>query len=132
MAANRVLLVDDHADLLEVLADAFRRAGFETALAENGEEAVALFRIASFDAVMTDIIMPRREGFETIRDIRALSDRAVIVAMSGGSRMGQDMLKDVALALGADGFFNKPFLPSEAIGLIKGLLAERAGQRLAG
>lgn len=126
MAKTRILIVDDEPALAQMLAAALERAGFEPAAAKDGAEGLAAFRDGAFDVVITDIIMPDREGFETIRDIRALSRQAVIIGASGCGRLDPGAFRDIAVGLGADAFMAKPFRPSELVALIRAKLEERA------
>lgn len=125
MAKKRVLLVDDQPDLAIVLAAAFERAGFAAMTASDGSLALEEFNSRPSDVVVTDIIMPNREGFETVRDLRRLSPSVVIIAMSGGGRIGPTALRDIAIGLGADAFIAKPFRPSEIVALTQQKLTER-------
>ena len=122
-AVKKVLLVDDDADLLEGLCRRLqaRDPGWHVATAMNGDEALALVRREHFDVVVTDILMPEKEGLETIQELRRDYPQVMIVAMSGGSeRIGIDVLR-VARTFGADGVLEKPFSCAELVELVDDL-----------
>lgn len=126
MNKPRILIIDDEPDLARLLASAFAQSGFDAVAAENGAEGLDRFGEQRFDAVITDIIMPEREGFETIRDIRAISPAVVILAISGCGRLDPVQFRDIAIKLGADDFMSKPFRPSALIAAVRAKLDERA------
>ena len=124
--SGEVLLVDDDIELLRQLAIAFLRAGYEVQCAVDGEKALAQFDAAAPDAVVIDLIMPVREGIETIIAMRARRPDAKILAISGGLRRSPETFLSMALRLGADAVLPKPFLPSEAVAAVRRLLAAEA------
>ena len=124
--SGEVLLVDDDIELLRQLAIAFLRAGHEVQCAVDGEKALAQFDAAAPDAVVIDLIMPVREGIETIIAMRARRPDAKILAISGGLRRSPETFLSMALRLGADAVLPKPFLPSEAVAAVRRLLAAEA------
>jgi DNA-binding response OmpR family regulator len=121
-----VLIVDDDVELLRQLAFAFVRAGHEVRCAVDGEKALAKFDAAPPDAVVIDLIMPVREGIETIMAMRARRPEAKILAISGGLRRSPETFLNMALRLGADAMLAKPFLPSEAVAAVRRLVGARA------
>ena len=125
MTKPRVLVIDDEPALARVLEGVFRYAGFDTALAGDGNRGLAAFDAARFDVVVSDIIMPEREGFDTIRQIRQRSPDVVIVALSGCGRRDPSVFRAIALEVGADAFLPKPFVNDELVALVKAKLAAR-------
>lgn len=116
----RVLLIDDDDLFREVTRLMIESGGHEVVEAEDGRDGLALFQKQAFDAVVTDLIMPQDEGIGTIRNIRALSKKVRIVAMSGNARMpGVDFLK-MAARLGAAHTLSKPFEKEELLACIEG------------
>ena len=77
---KRILIIDDETNILLMLKKMLERAGYEIDLASNGEEGLRLFSNASFDLVITDIIMPEKEGLETIREMRKMQPEMKIIA----------------------------------------------------
>ena len=123
----RILLIDDDDLLREILAKALTEAGHFVMQAREGREGVELFRAAPADLVLTDIMMPEREGLETIIALRRELPRLPIIAMSGGNVNSPLFLK-LATGLGAQRRLAKPFTPALLLRTIEQVLAEtRAG-----
>lgn len=106
---TRVLLADDNADLLSLMADAFRQQGYTVSLAPNGGIAARLIQSQRFDLIVTDILMPERDGIETIIQLGQSGDPPRIIAISGGGRDGGVEFLQCAKLLGADETLLKPF-----------------------
>lgn len=122
----RVLLVDDDPALLRGLGIAFSRAGSQVVTACDGNEALQRMAERLPDLLVTDILMPNREGLETIMAARAEAPALKIIAISGGGRIDSGEFLSLALALGADAILRKPFRPSRMLSLAEGVLAQRA------
>lgn len=105
----RILLVDDDVGVLQSLAVVLENRGFEVSTADNGQKALRAFVAHPPDIVLTDIIMPEKEGIETIIEMRKLRPDARIVAMSSGGRVNTPDLLRMAKMLGADFVLAKPF-----------------------
>lgn len=105
----RVLIIDDDKDLRRTLRRLLERAGHRTEEAANGGQGLALFRDGAFDLVVTDLIMPEKEGIETIMELREESPDVRILAVSGGLSMDKEGVLEDAEALGADASLAKPF-----------------------
>jgi CheY-like chemotaxis protein len=108
---KQILLVDDDAELLEGLLRHFRphRQEWQVATAGNGNEALRLARERSFDLLVTDMLMPEKDGIETVVAFRREYPSTKIIAMSGGGRqVGKEPLEYVRL-LGAHATLEKPF-----------------------
>lgn len=99
------------------------RNDYEVVEAANGEEASAIFRARPPDLVITDIFMPKMEGFETIRAMRKVVPDMKIIAISGGSPNGAQDILALASKHGADGTFAKPIERQEFLSSISRLLA---------
>lgn len=121
----QVLVVDDDPSLLRGLSIAFSRAGCRVVVARDGEEALKQMAVSIPDLLVTDIIMPRREGLETIMAARARAPGLGIIAISGGGRIDSGEFLSVAQALGADAALRKPFRPSQLLKIAEDLLEER-------
>jgi DNA-binding response OmpR family regulator len=116
----RVLVIDDEAGLRQTIRRMLEIAGHEVTEAENGRVGVEAYRLRPTDVVVTDIIMPQKEGIETIREIRALDPNVRIVAISGGGRrQNMDFLR-IAGKLGATITLAKPFRKDELIACVEG------------
>lgn len=105
-----VLLIDDDRELLSVLSALLESLGYETRTASNGVEGLARFAEEPTRIVVTDLVMPDKEGLETIRELRAISPDVRILAISGGGLTldARDVLA-IARELGADDVLAKPF-----------------------
>lgn len=118
-----VLLVDDDVELLRQLAAVFSAGGFDVLTASDGQAAMVTLDSASADLVITDIIMPVREGVETIMALKAKAPARPVIAISGGYRVGPSEFLSLARHLGADAAMAKPFRPSELLATANRLLA---------
>ncbi len=116
----RILLIDDDAMLRQTIRKMLESAGHEVVEAENGKAGLENFRKQPIDAVVTDIIMPQKEGIETIRDIRALDAKVRIVAISGGGRTHQMDFLNIAAKLGASTTLSKPFRKEALLACVEG------------
>jgi len=117
-----ILLIDDDDDIRDVLTFALKAAGFSVRQAANGNIGLAEHRKKPADLIITDLLMPEREGIETIRELRK-SDRDVpVIVITGGGPMPPDALIDLAGTLGATTGFAKPFSVKELIEAVRGLL----------
>jgi DNA-binding response OmpR family regulator len=106
---RKVLIVEDEPELLAMMADAFRKAKLEVYTAGNGEVALELFHTVHPDLVITDIVMPAKEGVALIIEIKkSLFDAPVIAISGGGTRACKDYLR-WAKELGAALVLQKPF-----------------------
>ncbi len=120
----RILLIDDDENVRTVLALTLKSKGYEVVQAENGRVGVRKFRESPTDLVITDLIMPEKEGLETIQDIRREFPGTRIIAMSGGSpNMRFDFLQ-IAQAMGALRTLQKPFTMEEFISNVREVLGE--------
>ncbi|MFY9926104.1 MAG: response regulator [Opitutaceae bacterium] len=106
---KRILLVDDDDLFRRMLALILTKLGYEVREARNGKEAIKLFDDSAPDVVLTDLIMPEKEGLETIAELRQSHPQVKIIAMSGGGRVSAFDHLRVAKAMGADQILAKPF-----------------------
>jgi YesN/AraC family two-component response regulator len=121
---KRILIIDDDFLVRDMLERLVRKACYDVETAENGVHAMRLHRENPVDLVITDIIMPEKEGLETITELRSLFPSVKIIAISGGGRIGPANYLKMAKMLGADRTFSKPFNPSELIAAVDELLAQ--------
>jgi DNA-binding response OmpR family regulator len=126
----RLLVIDDDKVFAKLIAVFLQQRGHDVSFALDGHEGIECFKTREFDGVVCDIVMPDREGIETIREIRGLNERVAIVAISGGLspvQAGNVDVLDLAELLGADLSLKKPFPLSElAVGIDRALAARRA------
>lgn len=116
--ASVILVVDDDPAIRESLAKELRAAGYTISSASDGRDGIATFETGAPDLVLTDLAMPRSDGFELISAIRAISRVPIIVL----SVRGSDRDKIRALDLGADDFVMKPFSVLELMARIRAQL----------
>lgn len=105
----RILIIDDEPQMRRLLREGFERAGYTVDEAFDGLHALARFAENRPDLVVTDIIMPQREGLETIQALRRKSPSLPIVAISGGGMSNPGNYLSIAASLGANRVFSKPF-----------------------
>jgi DNA-binding response OmpR family regulator len=108
-----ILLVDDDDAFRTMLCAVLKRAGHSVVEIPNGTSAWAKFQAQPADLVIMDLIMPEKEGLETIRQFRRNGARVKILAMSGGGRVDASNLLAVAQQFGADAVLAKPFSMDE-------------------
>jgi DNA-binding response OmpR family regulator len=119
----RILLIED--DL--VAASFFRinasQCGHEVIHATNGASGLEFYQTNEFELVATDVLMPEKDGLETIEEILNLNDRQTILALSGGGSISDgSFYLDAALKIGARKILQKPYEPEELIDAFRELL----------
>lgn len=118
---KRALVIDDEALSRKCLRDMLELDGFEVREAENGIDGLKHYEHEDFDVVITDIIMPGKEGIETIRGILALDPEANIIAITGGGRVPAEDFLSMALKFGAKHVLSKPISIRDARHVIQEL-----------
>ena len=118
-----ILVVDDDPEIRDSMARELRANGYTVVLAGDGIEGVRTFESHAPDLVMTDLSMPRSDGFELISALRAASRTPIVVL----SVRGNDADKIRALDLGADDFVTKPFSVAELRARVRAQLRRSAG-----
>ncbi len=93
----------------EMLIRFLGRAGYEVVGASHGNAALTIHKATPVDLIITDIIMPEKNGLETITDFRHLFPAVKVIAISGGGEIGADNYLQVAKTLGAQKILRKPF-----------------------
>lgn len=119
-----ILLVDDDPQMLRLLTDIIKLDGHEALMAEDGELALAYFEHQAPDLVITDILMPNKEGLEFISEVREMHPDLKIIAYSGGGSSDPESYLEFASGMGADRVFSKPMPLASLREEIKALLAE--------
>jgi CheY-like chemotaxis protein len=117
----RILLIDDEPQLRTTLILALKRAGHQVHSAGDGEEGIAFLASRTVDIVITDIMMPRKEGIETIIELRKLYPDIKIVAISGGGRTGNVGFLEMAKKFGAAHTLAKPFTMKALVDCVRDL-----------
>ncbi len=118
----RILIIEDDNEVREFLDSLLDRAGYQTVTAVNGKEGVELFRTSAVDLVITDIIMPEKDGIETIMDMKRANAQLKVIAISGGGRAEPENYLHSARLLGADRTIKKPFTNEDILEAVRTLL----------
>lgn len=118
----RVLIIEDDNEVREFLESLLDRAGYATITAVNGKEGVAIFNTSPVDLVITDIIMPEKDGIETIMDMKRANPALKVIAISGGGRAEPENYLHSAMLLGADRTIKKPFTNEDILEAVRTLL----------
>lgn len=119
-----ILVIDDDDIFRSVLVSALRQANHSVREANNGNEGLRLFREAPAELVLTDIVMPDKEGLDVIRDLRREFPAARIIAMSGGLAHDPRLYLRMAERFGATAVLAKPFRLSDLYQTVEGALAK--------
>lgn len=122
MEAIRVLLVEDEPVLAAIVKESLEKRGFSISIAGNGVEGWAMFRADKPDVCVIDIMMPRKDGFSLVTDIRLVDEQTPVIFLTARTQ-AEDVLK--GLELGADDYLKKPFLMEELILRLRALVRRR-------
>jgi DNA-binding response OmpR family regulator len=109
----KILLVDDDARMRRALGDILTAAGHEVVEAINGDEGLRLFQERAPDVVITEVVMPRKDGIEIIAALREWAFDGPIIAISGGNPTRRAVYLRLARITGADESLAEPFSASE-------------------
>jgi len=120
----RILIIDDEDELRSMLRRMLEQAGHEVTEAVNGAEGIKLYERDRPDLIITDIIMPEKEGVETIIALRQADPNLPIIAISGGGRLEATDFLTMAKKLGARHTLSKPFRRDQLLEAVGECLAE--------
>ena len=120
---KNILVIEDNENMLSMMNDLLSRSEYHVISATDGVAGLKAYRTAKPDLVITDIIMPNKEGLEVIMDLVKETPRLKIIAMSGGGIMEPRTYLSLAEKLGADEIIEKPFRPADLLALVAKLLA---------
>ena len=121
---TRILIVEDEASFSEALAFLLTKEGFETAIAEDGRQAIKMFNADGADLILLDLMIPEVSGVEVCRTIRTQSQVPIIMLTAKDAEID----KVVGLELGADDYVTKPYSSRELIARIKAVLRRGQGE----
>ena len=119
-----ILVMEDERIIQTIIKRYLEREGHEVAVAGDGEEGIRMYEQRPADLVLTDIIMPKKEGIETIRDLKKISPDVKIIAMSGGGKIDSEDYLDLAGKFGVKETFTKGSDWSMLAPLVKRILEE--------
>jgi len=119
----RILVVDDHPSIVRLLQRVLQTQGHEVLTAADGEEALLQVRAERPALVLLDVTMPRKNGFEVLREIKSdpTLQQIVVIMLTGRD---QDAEMTHGLQLGADWYVPKPFSPADVVTLLRRFLGE--------
>ena len=117
----RILAVDDSNSIRQMVSFCLQSAGHDVTQAEDGQAALDIAKGDTFDLVLTDINMPRMDGLQLIRELRALPSFKFTPILTLTTEAGGDK-KAEGKAAGATGWIVKPFQPDQLLGVIKKVL----------
>ena len=115
---DHVLVVDDDAELRDLLSEYLARNGFRVSVARDGREMRQLLEDTEFDIVVLDVMMPGEDGLALCRDLRAHSNLPVIMLTA----RSEELDRIIGIEMGADDYLTKPFNPRELLARMKGIL----------
>lgn len=119
-----ILVIDDDPNLRDMMHRMLTRAGYDVLMAEEGAEGIETYRKSPTDLVITDLIMPGKEGLETIVDLRREFPDVKIIAISGGGLVGPHDYLNAARGLGATASLSKPSDSRTILATIRETLGE--------
>jgi DNA-binding response OmpR family regulator len=118
-AKQKILLVDDEPAIIDNLAPFMERSGFNVITAQNGIEALQKIAKEKPDLLVMDVLMPKMDGRETLRQLRRSNNWIPILLLT---QVGESSERAMALEEGADDYLNKPFDPHELVARIHAIL----------
>ena len=122
---GKILIIDDDAGIRDVLKQMLEKEGYYVETLADGRDAKQLHIVYQFDLIITDILMPEKEGIETILELRKEFPNLKIIAISGGGGSGllrAESVLNIARTLGAARTLAKPFKRQEILDLIAEVL----------
>ncbi|QTA88344.1 response regulator [Desulfonema magnum] len=120
----RILIIEDDELVRSMLKTMLEREGYEVLEAPDGKEGIKVSNNSPADLVITDIIMPEKEGIETIIELKQISPKMKIIAISGGGRIGAETYLNIAKKFGAAFTFTKPIDRKELLNAIQEVLKQ--------
>lgn len=115
----KLLVIEDDATIADFVAEGFRQSGSAVIVAGDGESGLATARLGGFDAAVVDIMLPKMDGLEVIRRLRALGNRLPVIVLSA---RGSVDAKIAGLEAGGDDYLAKPFSVAELIARVQALV----------
>lgn len=115
---NRILIIDDDEELCELVSEYLTVEGFETDAVNDGEGGLKKATSGEYDLAILDVMLPKMNGFEVLRNLRENSRMPVLMLTA----RGDDMERIVGLEIGADDYLPKPFNPRELVARLRAIL----------
>jgi len=122
---TRILVVEDESGIALALEEDLRAEGYEVEVVEDGETASRRAHEESFDAILLDLMLPRKDGYEVCRELRRAGVATPILMLTAKTHEAEKVL---GLELGADDYVTKPYSPRELRARIKAVLRRTSGE----
>lgn len=119
---GKILVVDDDQQVRVMLRRTLERQGYSVLVADDGLQAVEMFQPGEVSLVITDIVMPEKEGIETIMDLQAKDPHVNIIAISGGGRINPEDYLNWVRRFGVEYTFTKPVDKEELLAAVAKLM----------
>ena len=129
MAKGKILVVDDEIYIVHILDFSLGMEGYEVLTALDGEQAVEKARAERPDLIVLDIMMPKLDGYETCKILKAGDDTTNIPVILLSAK-GRNVDQKIGFEVGADDYITKPFSPRKLVERINALLGQSSPQRL--
>ena len=129
MAKGKILVVDDEIYIVHILDFSLGMEGYEVLTALDGEQAVEKARAEHPDLIVLDIMMPKLDGYETCKILKAGDDTKNIPVILLSAK-GRNVDQKIGFEVGADDYITKPFSPRKLVERINALLGQSSSQRL--
>ncbi len=121
---KKILVIDDDDLVRGMTCSVLKKNNFTVLEAENGNVGLAIAINEDPHLVITDMLMPDKEGMETIMELCAINDDIKIIAMSGGGKTQDMTFLNLAKQIGADKTLEKPFRPTELLAAVQAVLGQ--------
>lgn len=125
---RKVLVVDDEADIVELVSYNLNKEGFDVSSAADGQEALAKIRATTFDFVILDLMLPGMSGMEICRVLRNETETKSLPIIMLTAK-GEEVDRVLGLEMGADDYVTKPFSPRELVARVKAVLRRTLEQK---
>lgn len=120
----KILIIDDDYQLSAMLKQVLERNGYDVMTAPEGDSGIKMYHEHGADLIITDLIMPGKEGIETIAELVKENPEVKIIAISGGGRVKPDNYLNLAETFGASYSFTKPLDREKLLEAIRELLSD--------
>jgi CheY-like chemotaxis protein len=117
-----ILVIDDDESVRRLILRILKSTGHIVLEAQDGNEAIAMLKKHDADLIITDLVMPKKEGIATMREVHERSPGTKVIAISGGGTSRNMTFLDVARAMGADAALAKPFTSRDLLEVVERLL----------
>ena len=129
MAKGRILVVDDEIYIVHILDFSLGMEGYEVITALDGEQALEKARAEKPDLIVLDIMMPKLDGYETCKMLKAETDTKEIPVILLSAK-GRNVDQKIGFEVGADDYITKPFSPRKLVERINAILGQSSSQRM--